>query len=227
MRDRFSFLEFAIVVGAAFGTSVIGSIGDLLSGKTVGAPGARDAFNAASTEAVIVYELFIAPTLAVVLYAGGWRLKDFRLGPSVAATLMGTVIVAGMWAADWLLAGMLKLAFPSLQSTMELLQNYKPENPPGVLAIALLSIVNPVFEEVFVCAYVINALSARFGTTAALNISVAIRASYHLYQGVAMLPWHCAYGLMQAHAYVRYGRLWPLLVSHAVLDFAAMMVLAS
>jgi len=227
LRDRFSFLEFAIVVGAAFGTSVIGSIGDLLSGKTVGAPGARDAFNAASTEAVIVYELFIAPALAVVLYAGGWRLKDFRLGPSVAATLMGVVIAAGMWAADWLLAGMLKLAFPSLQSTMELLQNYKPENPPAVLAITLLSIVNPVFEEVFVCAYVINALSARFGTTAALNISVAIRASYHLYQGVAMLPWHCAYGLMQAHAYVRYGRLWPLLVSHAVLDFAAMMVLAS
>ena len=77
------------------------------------------------------------------------------------------------------------------------------------------------------CAYVIKALSARFGATAALNISVAIRASYHLYQGVIMLPWHCVYGLVQAHVYVRYGRLWPLLVSHAVLDFAAMMVLAS
>jgi membrane protease YdiL (CAAX protease family) len=81
--------------------------------------------------------------------------------------------------------------------------------------------VNPVFEEVFVAGYVIEALRQRFGVTTAINVSVVIRASYHLYQGVPVFPFHAAYGLLQGYAYVRYGRLWPLIVSHALLDFFA------
>jgi membrane protease YdiL (CAAX protease family) len=40
-----------------------------------------------------------------------------------------------------------------------------------------------VFEELFVCGYVITALKERFGTTAAINVSAGIRVFYHFYQG--------------------------------------------
>jgi len=123
--------------------------------------------------------------------------------------------------ADWLITFVLQLAFPAIQSALQIVDAFKPTNGPGFPTIVLVSLINPVFEEVFVCGYVIEALRERFGLTTAINVSVLIRASYHLYQGVGTLPFHCAYGLLQAYAYVRFRRLWPLLVSHAILDFAA------
>jgi len=45
------------------------------------------------------------------------------------------------------------------------------------------SIVNPIFEEVLVCGYVIRALEHTRSIAFAVKASVAIRVSYHLYQG--------------------------------------------
>jgi membrane protease YdiL (CAAX protease family) len=100
---------------------------------------------------------------------------------------------------------------------------YKPSGPRDWIAIYLLSVVNPVFEEVFVCGYVIPVLSRRFGPTTAVNVSALIRGTYHLYQGIAMAPLHVSYGLSQAYVFVRFGKLWPLIVSHALLDFVALL----
>src|SRR5712691_10562482 len=115
--------------------------------------------------------------------------------------------------------------FDSLRASLDLLSSYRPSRPPNLIAIYLLSVVNPVFEEVFVCGYVIPALSPRFGPTAAVNVSAIIRGSYHLYQGIAMAPFHFSYGLIQAYVFVRFGKLWPLIVSHALLDFVAFLYL--
>ncbi|WP_258078145.1 CPBP family intramembrane glutamic endopeptidase [Xanthomonas axonopodis pv. vasculorum] len=51
------------------------------------------------------------------------------------------------------------------------------------LLLLAISLINPIFEEVFVCGYVIGALESRHGRAFAVNVSVAIRTSYHLYQG--------------------------------------------
>lgn len=55
-----------------------------------------------------------------------------------------------------------------------------------------------------------------------MNVSVLIRVLYHLYQGLDAFPFHAMYGLIQAYVFVRTGRLWPLIVSHALLDLYAL-----
>ena len=168
---------------------------------------------------VVLYEAILVPVLLAILYVGGWRWRDFKVAPSAAGTVAGIAIFAGMWLGEWLFSSLMKLVFPAMQSIYDGWEAYRPSHPPTVFAVLILSVVNPVFEEVFVCAYVIEALRRRFGVTVAVNVSVVIRAAYHLYQGIAYQPFHLAYGLVQSYVYVRYGRLWPLFVSHALLDF--------
>jgi uncharacterized protein len=222
LRERFSPLEFAVVIGVAFGNAIFYSLDAVLRDSTAITDGTRHSFGSYHIYSVVIYELLLAPVLAAILYVGGWRPKHFPIGAGAAASAMGLLMFAGMWIADWVLSWGLQLVFPAVRSMQEMWAQYQPADPPGLLAILLLVLVNPAFEELIVCGYVIPALRGRFGDTTAVNVSVVIRSSYHLYQGFAMLPWHTAYGLVQAHVYLRFGRLWPLIVSHAALDLAAL-----
>ena len=210
------------MIGLAFGHSMLSSIRDLASGRTVGEGGGAVTFGDSHMYGLVVFQLILFPVLFTVLYAGGWRLRDLHIRASVPGTIMGAVIFAGMWLGNWIFSALMEVVFPSLRSVNEMWEAYRPADAPTLVSITLVSLVNPVFEELFVCGYVIEALRRRFGTTTAVNVSVVIRAVYHLYQGIAVQPFHIAYGLVQAYVYVRYGRLWPLFVSHALLDFVAL-----
>ena len=218
-RERFSPIEFAIVIGAAFGYLTVGSLSAVLAGRTVGESTGASEFGESHLHWILGYELMVTPFIAGVLYIGGWRLRDLKIAPSLSGTVLGIVVFAGMWMGDWIFTALARTIFPVMQSVLETWEVYRPSAPPTLLSVLLVSIVNPVFEEVFVCGYVIEALRGRFGTTTAVNVSVVIRASYHLYQGIAWQPYHIAYGLVQGYIYARYGRLWPLFISHALLDF--------
>ena len=56
----------------------------------------------------------------------------------------------------------------------------------------------------------------------AVNISAAIRLSYHLYQGVAGVLAVVPTGLLFGIWFVRTRQLWPLIVAHAVIDFVGL-----
>jgi CAAX protease family protein len=96
---------------------------------------------------------------------------------------------------------------------------------PG-LSVALVlavSIVNAIYEELFVCGYVVTALRERQGFWTAVNVSIAIRLLYHLYQGpigvISIIP----LGFVFTYWYGRKGRLWPLIVAHAIFDFVGLL----
>ena len=220
-QDRFSPLEFLVVIGVAFGSALVGSFQDVIVGRTPWNDGGWT-FGTEETYVAVFYQLLLLPGLAAVLYIGGWKRGDFPLGVTWRATLLGAVIAAGMYAADWGLTYYLQAAFPSLRSAFDLIDSYKPSSPPSAGAILLVCLVNPAFEEIFVAGYVVRALRERFGERIAIGVSTAIRACYHLYQGLVLLPYHAAYGIVQACVYVKYGRLWPLIVSHIILDAAFM-----
>jgi membrane protease YdiL (CAAX protease family) len=222
-QRRYSTLEFVLVIGVAFGLSIIGSLTSLLYGHTVAEDVTRQAFGNAHLYQVIVNELFCAPFIAAILYAGGWRLRDFPCNINRAATLLGLLAFSLAWMAQTVSDAVVAQLFTSLRGELDSLWNYRPSARASLVAVYLASIINPVFEEVIVCGYVIPVIARRYGETTAINISVLIRASYHLYQGIAVLPFHVAHGLMQAYMYVRFRNLWPLIVSHALLDFFALL----
>jgi membrane protease YdiL (CAAX protease family) len=73
-----------------------------------------------------------------------------------------------------------------------------------------------------VCAYVITALKERFGVTTAVNVSAGIRLFYHFYQGAVGVVGIAPLALLFAYWFARTGRLWPLIVAHALMDFTAL-----
>jgi membrane protease YdiL (CAAX protease family) len=162
-HGRFSPYEFALVIGIAFGWPILGSIASLLSGHTVGQAGGRDAYGESHLYSVVLSELLCAPILAAVLYVRGWRLKDFPLGIGRTATLIGVVVFIAAWVLNIVFAAALREFFDSMKPAVDAVSGYKPSKPGSLVAIYILSVVNPVFEEVIVCGYVIPALTYRFG----------------------------------------------------------------
>lgn len=58
--------------------------------------------------------------------------------------------------------------------------------------------------------------------SAAVAISVAIRVSYHLYQGIPGLVAIVPIGLLFGIWFARTRQLWPLIVAHAIFDFVGL-----
>lgn len=99
---------------------------------------------------------------------------------------------------------------------------------PGALSltvILLVSAVNPVFEEAMGVGYFIHALR-RFGMWPAVLASAGFRALLHAYQGFTAVVIVLPLGIAFAVVYSRYGRLWPLVVAHAVFSLVALLPLA-
>jgi uncharacterized protein len=224
VRSRYSSAEFLLVISIAFGWAIVTSLATLLYGHSAAeAPTTGSTFGKGHLYGVVMTELICLPMVASLLYARGWRLKDFPMGIGKTMTALGVFLAASAWLLDIVMAAGLQWVFPAMRAAVDGVQAYRPANPPDFLAVYIVSLVNPVFEELIVVGYVIPALARRFGLTAAVNTSVVIRCLYHLYQGIEALPFHLAYGLIQGYAYVRVGRLWPLIVSHALLDFFALL----
>ncbi len=93
---------------------------------------------------------------------------------------------------------------------------------PVALAV-VVSIVNAIFEEGFVVGYVMSAFRDRWSPLVCVNVSVAIRLLYHLYQGPLGVMSIIPTGLIFSYWYLRTGRLWPLVVAHALLDLIGLL----
>lgn len=83
--------------------------------------------------------------------------------------------------------------------------------------VALVTVINPLFEETLYLGYTVNALSSR-GIAVAVAVSVVARALLHLYQGPLALFSVTPVGLAFALYFVRTRRLWPVVMAHMLLD---------
>jgi membrane protease YdiL (CAAX protease family) len=86
----------------------------------------------------------------------------------------------------------------------------------------LLALGNAWAEEVIVVGFLLTRLNQlRVNRWKALVISSALRGAYHLYQGFGAGLGNFAMGLVFGYAYQRTGRLWPLIIAHALIDAVA------
>ena len=207
--------EIIIVVLVAFG-SAIGSSLLVAFGPARAYLAVRPLIFETMLWQTVLYELVILGVLGSFLGLRGWTLRHVGLAPfgvSSALAGPGLALLAYMaYGATWLAAAPVLPHAAARASTLV---------APGLswAAVALLSTINPLFEEVFVAGYLVTALKRQCNTRLAVAVSVAIRVSYHLYQGALGVVTALPMGLVFTLAFACTGRLWPLVIAHALLDF--------
>lgn len=86
----------------------------------------------------------------------------------------------------------------------------------------LVSFANGWAEEVIVVGFLLTRLrQLRVNPVTAVIASSVLRGLYHLYQGFGAGLGNLAMGLVFGYVYQRTGRLWPLIVAHALIDAVA------
>jgi uncharacterized protein len=209
-------LEFLLVVGFAFDWLIIVSI---LRG--LGAVSQRP-FDNYGLLKIVAYELVVGGVLIAFLRLRGWTLAKVRLEITWMDSGLGLVLLAATTLAWWLV---LLVTYLLSQQTIESIQNISRAlggHPVSIFVNVPASAINAVFEELIVTGYVITALKPMRGVWFAVNVSVAIRVAYHLYQGPMAALGVLPLALIYAAFYIRSGNLWPLVVAHTLQDVMAL-----
>jgi uncharacterized protein len=204
--------EAALVVSITFGSAIIGSI------VTVFNPPTSPPLSNAHLVNLLLLEPALAAVALFVLKANG-NLSSYGLTPTWKGAAEGLALAIVTYAVCILIYLVVYPFFPAA------LQPRRNELVAPDLILGLIiasSIVNPLFEEFFVSGYLITTLKQWKDPWFAINVSVTVRLLYHLYQGppgvVAILP----IGFVFAQWYDRTGRLWPLVIAHALFDYTGL-----
>jgi len=209
--------EVTVVLLLAFGLSIPVSLAALFGGL----PAPSIKITDPALIATAIFELIILGTLAPFLALRGWTLQRLGITASLRDSLIGLA-----------LAGLAYLVFALLEVAVEALWPQVAQSVSGQLvspdiswgSVALICLVNPLFEELFLCGYLIGALRERLGVTAAINLSAGIRVFCHFYQGAIGVLGIVPLALLFAYWFARTGRLWPLIIAHAALDLTALLI---
>jgi membrane protease YdiL (CAAX protease family) len=193
------------VVFLAFGWSIVASLTQAFSYS-----GHPVEFSDATLLSTLAYELVLGTIVALVLRSRGWSLADFAIHFSKGSTILGALLallILGTWRLFEMVFGEVPV-----------------DATASVTTIAAVSIINPLFEELLVLGYVVQSMRKRFGLVTAVNVSLAIRLAYHLYEGPLGIIPIAIFGLVATLVFVRGGRLWPVIVMHGICDFLALVI---
>ena len=213
-RREFFAPEFVLIVLLAFGLFSVASVRALF-GPLTGR--AALLFDDHRVWTLMIYQLSVAPVIMYILWERGWKWADFSVRISPRGVLQGLGLAIGAFtlskAALMLSASVATASVPAGALPVPVATGAFAMG--GMLA---ASIVKAVFEEVLVCGYVVQSLRGKFGIALAVNASIALRMSFHLYQGPTAFLSFAVFGLLFTFFYIRTGRLWPLIVAHALLE---------
>lgn len=204
-------VEFLIVVAGAFGLAIAGSIATVFQPHAAG-----PIHSAASLWVMVGEETGLLVVLGGFLYLRGWKGARLGLDSHWMDGVHGTALTAGAYLAYFAALLLLARFFPKLAQDAASVQVVPKALSP--LLIGAVVIVNSVYEEVFVSGYIITLLKEKISEDVAINVSVAVRLSYHLYQGVLGVVSIIPVGLIFAYWFAKTGKLWPLIVAHAAID---------
>ena len=203
--------EFSIVVVGAFGLFIFASVLQALMQPRIDASDSGVGW-------LLGYELALLALLGAFLHVRGWTPRLLGLDFHARDWLVGAVLFIAVYIAYAALAAIASLIFSLKEPVIT------GKTSVSLVNILTLSVVNPIFEEVFVCGYVVTALQKSRGPWTAINVSTAIRLSYHLYQGAFGVLGIVPTGLIFAWWFAATGRLWPPIVAHGLLNLIVLLV---
>ena len=159
----------------------------------------------------IVVEFLLLLAVALILRSRGWRARRLGLQFSWKAAAIGIPLFVVYLLVYWVTATFVLLMFPAARTIWTF--TFTTHAPYALVFVFI--IINSIFEEVTVTAYVIEALSAQ-GAAVAITASTLLRLGYHLYQGplatISIIP----LGLLFGTLFWRWRNLWPLMVAHTI-----------
>src|ERR1700761_1992114 len=158
--------EFWAVMLIAFGWLTLISIRAALHPSAAGA-------DDAGLLRLMVYECAEIAVLGTFLAMRGWTFEKIGLTPSLADTGLGAALFMVQYFVFYLMWTVVAAVAPDIARAAAVKEIIAPGISPA-LAI-LTSFINPIFEEVFVCGYVIAALKRGDDARLGINVSVAIR----------------------------------------------------
>ncbi|WP_280460069.1 CPBP family intramembrane glutamic endopeptidase [Nocardia carnea] len=225
-------LEILVVLGVTFGLSGMNAALSLLeSALAPGGVGEQTvALNSSRTSQSVLDLLFqllgvarLAAWAGLALYLL-WRsglgprvigLARMRLRPDV---LHGLVLAAVIG-----LPGLgLYLIAQGLGINVTIVPDALADHWWRLPALVLSACANSGAEEIVVVAYLLTRLRALgWSDNSALAASALLRGSYHLYQGLGGGIGNVVMGVIFGRYWQRTGRLWPLVIAHAVIDVVA------
>ena len=215
-------VEFLIVITWAFGQAIFASI---LSIGDTEILNSKEYFNDAGLITLLIFETVQMVFLAWFLKVRGWTLEKLGLRITWRGTVVGLILLGILIGIDLFVGWLIEV----LPADMSMAINLYPKPDPNLSMslVFLASVVNGVFEEVFVAGYVIAVLAPVRGLWTAINVSTGIRLLYHLYLGPVAFLVVVPTGLLFGYVFARTRALWPLILAHILIDILALTLGAS
>jgi uncharacterized protein len=197
--------EAIAVVLVCFGWFILGSLYAVSAGFKSGA------FNENGMADLVLTELFLGTTAAYILRARGFDVASLYPRPSLTGAATGVLVAIAAGAAAWI------ATWPFSHAYSEPLQRLMRGTPIGLPMLVVLGLVNGAYEEMLLLGFLLRGLRG-FGLSVALGIPLLVRVLYHLYQGPLGAISAGAVGLVLSLYYLSSGRLFPVVLAHALWD---------
>jgi uncharacterized protein len=167
----------------------------------------------ASLLELIAREVLYGVVALWYLHARGYDLAQLLPAPTAAGTLAGLALYVATVFAWWPIDAAVRSAYSAPQPIDEMVAGATA----SFMSILAMSVVNGLYEEVFLLGYLQNALE-RFGLAFAVSASLLVRMAYHLYQGPSGAISILAFGLILSAYFIWQRQLWPVVSAHIFAD---------
>jgi membrane protease YdiL (CAAX protease family) len=223
-------IEIAVVLAVTFALSAYTALLRLVEAVILGLSGQVVALNPKRSPIDLidlglnlagVFQLLAWGALGLyLLWRSGFAPRDIGLGrPRWRPDLLGGIGLAA-------LIGIPGLGFYVLSRIIGINASVEPAELYDtwwrIPVLLMVAFANGWAEEVIVVGFLLTRLrQLRFSAVTAIVLTSLLRGVYHLYQGFGAGLGNIAMGLIFGYVYVRTGRLWPLIVAHALIDAVA------
>ena len=223
-------IEIVVVLAVTFGLSAYTALLNLIEAVLLGLSGQVVALNPRrSPFDLIDLGLNLSWVFQLLAWGALGLYLLWRSGISPAQIGLGRIqwrpdLLGGIGLA--LLIGLPGLGFYLLSRVLGMNASVEPAELYDtwwrIPVLLLVAFANGWAEEVIVVGFLLTRLrQLQISPLAAVIITSLLRGLYHLYQGFGAGLGNVAMGLVFGYVYLRTGRLWPLIVAHALIDAVA------
>ena len=217
MTSRLRWFELALVLGIAFGGSLVSAL------SLAFAPATRsDASPNANTISLLVHEGLALTLLAYVLVRQGRTRADIGLTFSWMDIPHSLAVAGASYGAYMIVYVTVSSLFPESPGSERDVAQLTQMKAAGISLLIGVALLNPFFEELIVRAYAMTELAALTGSRiVAIAGSVAVQVAYHLYQGPRFAVALGAMFLISSLYYAYVRRAVPVILAHMYFDAIA------